>query len=115
MKRIVPAYALLLLGSLSLLAAGAPAPARPATGAPPAVCSLPGLKSAKLTPKPSFKSVIPPPCYAYTECPGGSSISCPNVSYDANCTSSDGCWVDCGQDGFLFCPGQENNPACFIY
>jgi len=115
MKRIAIACTLLLLGSFSLVAAELPAPALRVLKAPPAVCSQGGLQGAGLTPKPTFKSVIPPPCYAATTCSDGSFLSCPNVSYDANCTSSDGCWVDCGQDGFRYCPGAQSDPACQIY
>jgi hypothetical protein len=115
MKRIALAYALLLLCSLSLFAADTPAAAPRTSVASPAVCSLGGIKSAEITPEPLFKSSVPPPCYAITNCPDGSSVSCPHVSSSSYCWSSDGCWVDCNEDGFLFCPGRRGAPGCEIW
>jgi hypothetical protein len=114
MKRIGLACLLTLFGSLSLRAADAPRSAPPAVAPPPAICSLGSFATAWLPPKPSFKAVVPPPCYAMTNCPDGSTVMCPHVSNYANCNSSDGCWVEC-EEGFLFCPGQESKPECSVY
>jgi hypothetical protein len=114
MKRIGLACLLTLSGSLSLQAADAPRPARTAVAPPPAVCSLGGVETAWLPPKPVLKAVVSPPCYALTNCPDGSTVMCPTISYYANCNSSDGCWVEC-ENGFLFCPGQESKPECRLY
>ncbi len=116
MKWIALACTLSLLNALSLAAADASRSTTHAAAVPaPAVCSLPSLKRADLTPKPFFKAVIPPPCYAATVCPDHSFLSCPHVSYSSNCNSSDGCWVDCNEDGFLFCPGRQYDPECVVY
>lgn len=112
MKRISVVFALMLLGSLALMAANAPTPA-PAPSSP-ASCSLDRVQSARLIPEPLFKSSVPPPCYAVTTCPDGSTISCPNVSYDTGCWSSDGCWVQC-EEGFIFCPGRQTAPECALW
>jgi hypothetical protein len=115
MKRIALAYTLWFLCSWSLTATDTPASTWQAVATSPPLCSMSGIKGAEITPEPLFKTSIPPPCYAYTQCPDGSSISCPNVSNDSYCWSSDGCWVDCGQDGFLFCPGRRWDPECAIW
>ena len=114
MKRLALAYALLLLCSLSLAAADTPAVQLEAALSEPVSCNTVGIPGTGI-PKPMPKSYIPPPCIGYTECPGGGSISCPNVSYYSNCWVSDGCWVDCNEEGFLFCPGQQGAPGCEIW
>lgn len=117
MKRLALAYALLLFCSLSLAAADTPDTPDwqlQAALSEPALCSTGGVQGTGI-PKPMSKSSIPPPCFAYTECPGGGSVSCPNVSYYSYCWSSDGCWVDCNEEGFLFCPGQQGAPGCEIW
>ena len=116
MQRTALCSMLLLLSALPSLAAGAPPSALATTaGPPPLVCSSNGLKGAHLTPKPMPKATVPPPCYAATTCPDGSLLSCPHISYYGECESSDGCWVNCGLDGFLYCPGAGDNPACAPY
>jgi hypothetical protein len=120
MKRISLVCALLLLCPLALMAADNPIPpTQPAvfstTTSDPPLCSLEAPKKAPLTPTPIFKSYILPPCIGTTSCPDGSTINCPNVSYDGYCWASDGCWVNCNEDGFIYCPGQQRAPGCEIW
>jgi hypothetical protein len=114
MKRIAGACALLLLCVLPLVAGEIPAVAPEASVASSPLCSMTGMTAIGV-PMPMFKGYIPPPCIGYTDCPVGPPAQCPNVNESSNCWYSPGCWVDCGQDGFVFCEGRQTDPECMIW
>ena len=118
MKRIALAYVVLHLCSWALVAADKPSPTQlqPVPPGPLSASAIANIiNGTDLLPKPLFMSSIPPPCYAMTNCPDGSTITCPNVNYQSNCWSSEGCWVNCEADGFLFCPGRINDMECMVW
>lgn len=112
MKRIAPAFSVLLFCCLAQVAHSADLPQ--VASSSPAVCSLGDVVKGEKAPEPLFKAVLPPPCFAYTECPGADPVHCPRISY-SHCWSSPGCWVNCNEDGFLFCPGREGAPECMLW
>ena len=117
MKRISLACALLLFTSLALMAADAPAPV-PAPMpelSSPASCSLEDLDLAVLAPAPLLKSFLPSPCYGMAACPDGSSISCFSPAGSSGCMSEPGCWVNCFENGYEYCPGRASAPECWMY
>jgi hypothetical protein len=118
--KLALAYALLLLFcSWPLAAADTPAAADipdrtlQAALSEPALCSMGGVQGIGI-PKPLLKGSLPPPCIAYTDCPGGGSVECP-VSYYTSCWWSEGCWVMCEDASIRFCPGREGAPGCEVW
>lgn len=115
MKRISLAFTLLFLGSLSLAAADAPAVAAlPIFQAPGGTCSALGQNALMKKPMYLSTTFLQPPCIATTSCSNGSTITCPTTSYSSGCLWKDGCWAQCEDGSFLWCPGARRDPACAI-
>jgi hypothetical protein len=105
------AYALLLLTSLALAAAGEPAKAPLPTLETPLACTLQGL--ANTPPKPLFQTTLQAPCMGYTVCQDNSEVSC--YSGQSVCMISDSCWVICEDNIVHYCPGAQSRPECVVY
>lgn len=114
MKQIAFACASLLFCAVSLAAADLPGWTPQPASSEAAVCSTTTSVQAIGIPKPTPKGYLMPPCIAQTQCSDGSTISCP-VSYSYSCSWSDGCWVNCNDDGIIYCPGAEGNPNCSVW
>lgn len=107
--------ALVLLGVLTSVEGAEPAPAQGDPSPTPA-----GMNESRDLPlfAPEFllktTEYIPAPCISFTYCgpTWSSAIFCPTASYEASCRYKPGCWVECVDGSYIFCPNA--GPSCEI-